>query len=343
MNLAAKNIHKIAVFRALKLGDMLCAVPALKALRAAYPTAEIILLGLPWAKIFVERFNKYIDRFIHFPGYAGLPEQPYNEEDFDDFINAMRLENFDLVLQMQGNGTIVNPLMFLFNAKNVAGFYNERSFVDSPLFMHYPENVYEAQRHVLLMEHLGIKSKGLHLEFPVTEKDEQESGALCLPLAEKKYVCVHPGSADTKRQWNPQFFAALANYCIENGLTVVVTGTEEEREVTKELIKCIHHPVIDLTGKTALGTVAVLIKNACMLIANCTGVAHIAAAVKTPSVIISMDGEPERWAPLNTKIHRVIDWIKEPHFELVLKEVVHLVTAYASLHKNKNADKQTAA
>ena len=182
MKLAAKDIHKIAIFRALKIGDMLCTVPALRALRAAYPKAEIVLLGLPWAKIFVERFHKYVDRFIHFPGYEGLPEQPYNKKDTDDFLQAIRLENFDLVLQMQGNGTIVNPLMFLFNAKYVAGFYNDESYVASDLFMHYPETGYEAQRHLLLMDHIGIQSNNPDLEFPITEKDEQELDALYLPL-----------------------------------------------------------------------------------------------------------------------------------------------------------------
>ncbi len=325
MMLPAKDIHKIAVFRVLKLGDMLCAVPALRALRAAYPNAEIVLLGLPWAKIFVQRFNKYINRFIHFPGYKDLPEQPYNKKDFEDFIKVMHFENFDLVLQMQGNGTIVNPLMFLFKAKHVAGFYNDESYIKPDLFMRYPDNIYEAQRHVLLMQHLGIKSKGLELEFPITEKDEQEFDALLLPLTQKKYICVHPGSADINRQWNSQFFAALADYGIKEKFTVVVTGTDEERELTKELIKCIRHPVIDVTGKTSLGTVAVLIRNAFMLIANCTGVAHIAAAVKTQSVIISMDGEPERWAPADKIKHRVIDWTKHPDFSLVFDEMVMLM------------------
>ncbi len=327
MKLPPHDIKKIAIFRALKLGDMLCVIPAIKALRAAYPEAEIVLLGLPWAKAFVGRFNMYFDRFIHFPGYKGLPEQAYNKNDLDDFINAMRLENFDLIIQMQGNGTIVNQLMFLFNAKHVAGFYNDESYVKSDLFMRYPETEYEAQRHLLLMEHLGIRSQGSDLEFPVTEKDEQEFDALCLPLVKKKYICVHPGSADTKRQWKPQFFAALADYCVENKYTIAVTGTIEERDITTELIKCIHHPVIDLTGKTGLGAIAVLIRNAYMLIANCTGVAHIAAAVKTPSVIISMDGEPGRWAPPNKQLHHVIDWTKEPHFETVFNEVVNMINS----------------
>jgi ADP-heptose:LPS heptosyltransferase len=342
MKLPAKNIHKIAILRALKLGDMLCAIPAIKALRKAYPNAEIVLLGLPWAKIFAERFNMYIDRFMHFPGYKGLPEQPYNKNDFEDFIQAMRLENFDLVLQMQGNGTIVNPLMFLFDAKNVAGFYNKESYVQSELFLEYPDYGYEAQRHLLLMEHLGIKSQGADLEFPISEKDQQHFDELLLPLVNKNYICVHPGSADALRQWPPQFFAALADYCIEKNFTIVVTGTKEEQDITRELIKCIHHPVIDLTGKTDLGTVAVLIKNAFMLIANCTGVAHVAAAVKTQSVIISMDGEPQRWSPLNKNLHYVIDWTKEPHFEIVFNKMVEMIKKFQTSSNKKQLIKHTA-
>src|SRR5947209_18528309 len=102
MKLEEKDIRKIAIFRALKLGDMLCTIPAIRALRAAYPNAEITLLGLPWAKIFVERFYMYIDRFIHFPGFEGLPEQRYNKQLLSDFIKQMRAEDFDLVLQING-------------------------------------------------------------------------------------------------------------------------------------------------------------------------------------------------------------------------------------------------
>ena len=207
--------------------------------------------------------------------------------------------------------------------------------------MRYPENEYEAERHVLLMQHLGIEPQGLELEFPVTEKDEQEFSELCLPLTKKRYVCIHPGSAASWRQWPPKYFAALADYCVQNGFTIVVTGTSEERDITRELIKCIRHPVIDLTGKTGLGALAVLIKNAFMLIANCTGVAHIAAAVKTPSVIISMDGEPERWAPPDKYLHRVIDWTKERHFENVFNEVVNMVVAGKSFNKKKNRDRES--
>lgn len=313
-----KSLKKIAVFRALQLGDMLCAVPAIRALRLACPEAEITLIGLPWAKSFVERFSDYLDKFIHFPGYPDLPEQSFNEEKLELFLKETRKEKFDLLIQMQGNGTVVNPLMFEFGTKKVAGFYNEDSFVDSRLFMPYPDHGSEIRRHLLLMQHIGIEPQGDHLEFPVTKKDQKDFDNLLLPVNTNNYICIHPGSRARLRQWPAKYFGAIADYCIEQGFTVVITGTKEESDITGEVIKCMHHLPIDLTGKTSLGAIAVLIKNSCALISNCTGVSHVADALQTPSVIISMDGEAQRWAPLNRQLHKVIDWTKSPSFETVL-------------------------
>src|SRR5690242_18685102 len=119
---------KIAILRALQLGDLLCAIPAIRSLRAAYPIAEITLLSLPWAESFAKRFSEYFDRFIHFRGYPGLPEQPYSREEWEKFAETMREEQFDLVIQMQGNGTIVNSMLQNLNVKQLAGFYR----ADSP-------------------------------------------------------------------------------------------------------------------------------------------------------------------------------------------------------------------
>jgi ADP-heptose:LPS heptosyltransferase len=327
------HIKKIAVFRALQLGDMLCIIPAIRSLRHEYPSANITLLGLPWAKNFTERFKNYFDKFIHFPGFPGLPEQPFDEPVLDDFIKLVRKENFDLLLQMQGNGTIVNPLMFTFGAKHVAGFYNDDSFVDSPFFIPYPDHGSEIRRHLLLMEHLQIPVQGDHLEFPLTKQDQKDFDELLAPVYPQNYVCIHPGSRGKWRQWPPQFFALIADYCIEQGFAAVLSGTEDERDITAEVIKCMHHLPIDLTDKTSLGAVAILIKNAFALISNCTGVSHLADAFDTPSIIISMDGEPQRWAPLNRKLHRVIDWTKHPHFETVLLETDTLVKNLLTLKK----------
>lgn len=328
MKLDPSDIKKIAVFRALQLGDMLCAVPAFKALRNAYPTAEITLIGLPWAKSFVQRYSAYINRFIAFPGYEGLPEQPYNAESFAYFISAMQQEKFDLLLQMQGNGSIVNTMLQQLNAKNMAGFQKGSDKNNKGFFIQYPSGLHEVQRHLALMKALGIPAHDEQLEFPFTETDYKEYNSLFLPVDNKRYVCIHPGSRGMQRRWPPQLFAAIADYCIDKGYAVVVTGTADEYEITKELLKCAHHPLIDLTGKTSLGAIGLLIKNAFMLVANCTGVSHIAAAVQTPSVIISLDGEPERWGPLNKTLHTTIDWTKEQSLATVFRSVEEMIDRY---------------
>ena len=317
MKFSAQTTKKIAVFRALQLGDMLCSVPALRSLRASYPAAEITLLGLPWAGAFCGRFAKYIDHFVHFPGYAGLPEQAFDGEKWDDFTNLMRAQPFDLILQMQGSGSIVNDMLENLNAGPVAGFHPKEKVNNNDLFLEYPEGIHEITRHLKLMEHLGIPSLGTVLEYPVVDIERDNLYTKHPFLLDENYVCVHPGSRGSWRQWPPSHFASLADYCAGAGYLVVVTGTREEAPVTRQVIESMKHSAIDLTGQTSIGEIGQLIKGASLLISNCTGVSHIAAALLTPSIVISMDGEPERWAPLNNDLHKTVDWTKNTDFEHV--------------------------
>ncbi|RAB79086.1 glycosyltransferase family 9 protein, partial [Burkholderia multivorans] len=66
----ARPLRSIVVFRALRLGDMLCAVPALRALRDAQPAAAIGLVTLPSAAQWMRRYDRYVDDIAVFPGDA---------------------------------------------------------------------------------------------------------------------------------------------------------------------------------------------------------------------------------------------------------------------------------
>jgi ADP-heptose:LPS heptosyltransferase len=327
MRLMPFDIRKIAIFRALQLGDLLCAIPAIRSLSYAYPDAEITLVGLPWARSLIDRYPQYFDRFIHFPGYPGLPEQPYSAKQVKEFVAQMQQQRFDLLLQMQGDGSIVNRLLSRCDARWMAGFSEPGRPVFSELFITYPKHLSEVHRHLALMQHLGLPSRGDYLEFPLTDKDRREAEQLMMPLIPGRYICVHPGSRGAWRQWPPACFAALADRCIEAGYTVVLTGTEAESGITTEVKKRMKHPALDLTGKTTLGSIAWIIKHAYALIANCTGVSHLAAAVRTRSLIISMDGEPERWSPPDSSLHKVIDGSKSLQFEQMFLATLELIKA----------------
>lgn len=321
-----QDIQKIIIFRALQLGDMLCSIPAVRALRSAFPHAHITLLGLPWAASLTVRYPQYFDAFIPFPGWPGLPEQPVDVGAIPPFLEVMQANQYDLALQMQGNGSIVNPMVALFGARYTAGFRRkEDGCPDAGLFLEYPEEIPEIERHLQLMQYLGIPAQGKHLEFHVTAKDLADYDQLGLHLQAKGYICVHPGSRGSWRQWPPQLFANMADEFAEKGYQIVLTGSLSEQPLTAEVASLMRHPAINTAGQTTLGSLAVLFLHARALLSNCTGVSHLAAALETPSVVISMDGEPNRWAPLNKELHYTIDWTTAPDYEIVLREGLRLL------------------
>lgn len=304
---AAKAPSSILILRALQLGDLLCAVPALRALHGAYPDARMTLVGLPWARSFVERFSQYLDDFIEFPGWPGLPEIEPQISHIPGFLQEMQSDRFDLAVQMHGGGNITNPILALSGAKQMAGYYLPGQFQPAgDTFWPYPEGEHEIRIWLGLAEKLGAEPQGEHLEFPVTEAEREQFAAFHATnrLEDAPYVILHPGARDEARRWPAEKFAAVGDALAERGMRVVLTGSESERPLTQAVERCMAVPVLNAAGQTDLGTLALLIANARVLVSNDTGVSHIAAAFATPSVILFSTSDPQRWRPLNQKIHR---------------------------------------
>lgn len=300
--------RRVAVLRALQLGDLLCAVPALRALRAAWPGAEVVLIGLPWAREFAARFGRYVDGFREFPGYPGLPERPYRPDEVTRSLAALQAEGFDLAVQLHGSGSFVNEAVALFGAARTAGFYRPGDFVPDPgLFIPWPERGLEARRLLALARHLGAPDRGEHLEFPLFERDR---AALRQALGGESlrpgtYACVHPGASVPERRWPVERFAAAAGALAARGLRVVLTGTRAEAGLTAAVGRLVPG-CLDLAGATDLGAAGALLAGARLLVGNDTGVAHVAAGLRVPSVVVSTGDNPARWAPADAHRHRVL-------------------------------------
>jgi len=296
---------KIAVFRALQLGDLLCIVPALRALDAAYPDAGIALIGLPWAAQFAKRFRRYLDGFMEFPGFPGMPERSADLSALPAFFRGMEKEGFDLVLQMHGDGRFTNPLVALMGAKRTAGFHVPGRFCpDRDAYLDWRPHEPEVLRYLRLLASIGVPSRGSHLEFPLGEEDWVEARRLRLP--ERGYVVIHPGAQLPSRRWPAERFAEVADELSMDGLQIVLTGIAAERDIVDRVKANMRQPVVDLCGRTSLGGMAAVIARARLLIANDTGVSHIAAAMRTPSVIVACGSDTQRWSPLNSELHRVL-------------------------------------
>jgi ADP-heptose:LPS heptosyltransferase len=293
----------IAVFRALQLGDFLCAVPALRALRAAFREARITLVGLPWARELAGRFRQYVDEFIEFPGFPGMPERAPQLEAIPEFFRATRARAFDLALQLHGSGEVSNPVAVLMGARRTAGYYRPGHYCpDHERYCEWRDDEHEVLRWLRLMQRLGIASRGTDLEFPLREADWQDWRSLRL----RHYVVLHAGSQLASRRWPAERFAEVGDALAAEGLRIVLTGTTAEAQLTGKLQHLLRQPALDLAGRTTLGALGALIARARLVVCNDTGVSHIAAAMRTPSVVVACGSDPKRWAPLNGELHRVL-------------------------------------
>lgn len=300
---------RVVVFRALKLGDMLCAVPAFRAMRAAWPRAHITLIGLPWAREFFERFCGFFDEFREFPGYPGLPEGPADLGRIPGFFAQMQAGRYDLAIQLHGSGTRTNPLIRLFDAQRCAGFFRPGEYCPDPrTFLPWPEHGLEVRRLLRLAEHLGAPSQGESLEFPIHAADIRRLRSIpgAGDLEPGRYFCLHPGASLAARRWPASRFAAVAEALARRGLRVVLTGGAGEEALARSVARRLSAAPLDLTGRTDLGTLGALLADARLLVCNDTGVSHLADALRVPSVVISTGDNPERWAPADGQRHRVL-------------------------------------
>lgn len=146
---------RVAVVRALRLGDLLCAVPALRALRAALPLAHVTLIGLPLAREFVRRCP-HVDDFEEFPGYPGIADQPVMADRTLAFLRRMQQRRFDLAVQLHGSGVFSNPFTRLLGAHQTVGFTRAgETDLGLDFAIPYPSTGSEVQRLLRLTRALG--------------------------------------------------------------------------------------------------------------------------------------------------------------------------------------------
>ncbi len=292
-------MRRILVLRALGLGDLLVAVPALRALRLGAPKAEITLVGLPWAREFASRF-RYLDQFLAFPDMAGPA--------LDVFLSQVSAHGYDTLVQMHGDGRPVAELVKRLEVPFKAGLCGGEvcSMLDLPV--PYRSGQHEVLRLLGVVEALGFPPQEMDLEFPVTEQDRVELSTVLggRPVA-RPLVVVHPGGRIPGRRWSAPGFAGLIRRLQGlTGGTFVLVGASTDREAVDAVRSAAGPGVLDLSCRTALGALAALIADADLFIGNDSGPAHLATALGTPSVVIFTRCMLSEWAPLDVSLHRPV-------------------------------------
>lgn len=333
----------LLIFHARKLGDLLCTVPALRALRTALPHVRIVLVGLPWAHHFAARFPRYIDEFIAFPVHDAFPRRLVNYRQLASFFAAMRTRRFDAALQMHGPSEQNNNIARAFGARALAGFGfgfgdgdGDGDGARFPYERFHPGSKAgpEPLRQLDLVSLLGAPAAGVDLEFPVTQADECELSAsgLAADLTPGEYVCIHPGAGKGDTCWDPARFAQVADQiAMDFDVQIVLTGSAGEAPLTAAVASRMHFKAIDAACPMSTGALAALMSRARLLVTNNSCVSQIAAGLKLNSVVIFASADMRRWAPLDARRHRCLC---DPDGDRVPEVLGHVWTFMSEQNRN---------
>lgn len=298
--------QKIALLRASRIGDFICAIPALRALRQSLPDAEITMITLPMLADIARRCP-YIDTVQLFPGFPWLAEQLFEPHKAVNFLQQMQAECFDLAIQIQGTGVLSNPFTLLLGARTTAGFVrpgDAPGILDAAL--EYPQQCHEIQTVLAMMTFLGAAEQGYELEFPLWPQDYQAAETLLHDI-KPPLIGLHPAAREATRRWFIDRFAAVGNALQRKyGGTVLILGEPEELHTGKRLADMLDVPYLNLIGQTSLVSLGALMTKLSVFITNDTGPSHIAYALKTPTIIIFGGGNPATNGPLTPGPFRVL-------------------------------------
>ncbi len=256
----------IVVLRALKLGDLLVTVPALRGLRRHWPDQRIVLACPGWLAP-LAALTGAVDEVSPQHGMTPLPG---------------RLRHPDVAVNLHGTGPRSTAVLDALEPGRRLGFAGHGW--PGPEWV---DDEHERVRWCRLLTHGGIPADPADLLLDRPAVPSPAPGA----------VVVHPGAAYGSKRWPPDRFAAVVAALARTGLRVVVTGSAEEAPLAREVAERSGARPAVLAGGTGLPELAALVADASLVVCGDTGTAHLAYAFRTPAVVLFGPAEPRHWGP----------------------------------------------
>ena len=256
----------LLVLRALKLGDLLVAVPALHALRRAFPGHRLVYAGPAWLADILELVG----------GFELLPTSGL------DTPLTVAPGTMDIAVNLHGRGPESTSMLEAVGARRliahgVAG--------GGPPWV---EQIHERERWTRLLRWFGIEADPLNVQL----------GRPVASGARAAVAVVHVGAAYGSRLWPETRFAEVAAALSGAGHDVVFTGSADERERALRVARRAGLPdTAVVAGSQPLSEFAALVAEAGVVVSADTGAAHLAAAYARPSVVVFGPAPPEQWGP----------------------------------------------
>lgn len=290
------KVKRVLVVRLRSIGDTVLATPSLIALRRFLPDAQIDILLEDWVAPVLEGFDA-VDNV--------LTVSRKSKKSRLSTARQIRSNRYDIAFNLHG-GTTATFFVRVSGARARVGFshysykflYNH--LLSSSADYWQKEFTHSAEQQLALLGFVGV-----HVEdkpkscLVVTEKARnsvEEKLQSKIQNSKSKIALIHPVAAFDTKQWATENFARTAEFLSEKGLQIVAVATKKEREVLDNLKNLANAPIVTFDDLT-LPEITALASRAEIFVGNDSGIAHIAAAVKTPSVVVFGSSNINHWRP----------------------------------------------
>lgn len=301
---AWQSVRKVLLIRLRSIGDTVLSTPSLFALKRFLPEAEIDILVEDWVAPVLEQ-HPHVDNVVvlergGFSARARVARQ-------------IRAAGYDVVYNLHG-GTTATFLTRATGARHRVGFknyqyaqlHNHQAPPSSLLWGEQKTHSVEQQLALLGWTGVPVSDRPrTHLavtnETAASVKRKLEEAGVD---QERHIALIHPAAAFATKQWATENFARVAEFVTERGFAPVAIAAPNEREIINTLLDNASVPVASLD--LSLPEVAALASRSHIFVGNDSGIAHIAAAVGTPSVVIFGSSNITHWRPWNKAAAEVV-------------------------------------
>jgi lipopolysaccharide heptosyltransferase II len=297
--------EKFLVVRTDRIGDVILSLPVLEALKRNFPQSFVGMLVSPYTQELLKN-NPFADKVF-------LDDSSFENCGIKGFFKLkkkLQKEKVDVVILLYPTFRLA-LLFFLcrIRFRIGTGYRLYSIFFNKKVFEHR-KNIkrHELEYNLNLLALLGITPERIKPKVYLPEREGEKTIELLKASGVEKSVpriAIHPGSGKSSLALAPDKFALLADKIIERGkFTIIITGTEKDKNSVTAMLGQMRNKVVNLTGQTDLGQLAAVLSQCQLLITNSTGPMHLAVAVGTPVLAFFSPvfvASPKRWGPYDEK------------------------------------------
>jgi ADP-heptose:LPS heptosyltransferase len=284
---------RILLIQLRRIGDLILTTPAIAALREQLPGTEITVAAVAESGAMLPAMRGWQHAII-IRGGESPAWLKVRRSCFDCVIDFTRNDRSVWLTAISGAPRRIVSHRLKHKSKLRAVFYNE--FVDCAM-----KTMHTVDYHLALLRPLGVTEASAEPRLDLPEFAHAAAADLIArDLQNAPFAIFHPGSARPEKFWEAERWAEVIRMAAgELGLRAVLTAGNSTSEGTHlaEIRKRLRTPVMDLTGKLDLLTLAALIERASLLVTVDSAPMHLANALQTPQVILFGPTNPFHWRP----------------------------------------------